>query len=170
MNRIVQILIFLISVNSFSQEELISFDPEFKIFLSQCYNIGQQLIDKNEIVDLNEWYEGEDLDNKFAKVQQLKSDFLSSELEITYHLVMMNEDPLIYNFTFYNKDTKSDFGLLIIGFKDRENNFVDYINTVSKATMDKGKIDLEKEPKEFSVPPPPPPPLPNTTKKKNGNR
>lgn len=163
-------LIFLISISIFSQEKKKIFNPELKKYVLQCEYIGRTIIDKNVSSDLDKWYDGIDKEKAILKIKQLESDINNSKLDVTYHLIMMNESPLIYTYHFYNKETKTKFGQLFIQFKDRENDLVDYVKLVTKSRME--EIDAELENKlntEPSVPIPPPPPPPPIEKKKKGN-
>lgn len=165
MRKTATILTLLISLTIFSQEKTI-FDSDLKEFVLQCENIGRTITDKNITTNLTEWYGGFDEEKVESFIKQLESDINNSELDVTYYLVMLNKNPLIYSFHFFNKETKEEFGQLFIYFKDKENNLVDDIKFVSKSKMEM----LDEEPDEntglINIPPPPPPP---SLKKKNGN-
>jgi hypothetical protein len=166
MKKIALITLFLTSTYVLAQKDKRIFQPEFQSFVLQCNNIGQTIIDKNESVELNNWYEGIDAEKIKTEIQKLESDIDKSDLEATYYLVMMNEEPLIYSFHFYNKETKVEFGQLFIRFKNRENNLVDDIKVINKEQMELINKEVEEQPLPTNIPPPPPPPI---EKKKNGN-
>ena len=165
MRKTATILTLLISLNIFSQEKTI-LDSDLKEFVLQCENIGRTITAKNIATNLTEWYDGIDKEKAESFIKQLESDINNSELDVTYYLVMLNENPLIYSFHFFNKETKEEFGQLFIYFKDKENDLVDDLKFVSKANMEM----LDEEPDEntglINIPPPPPPP---PLKKKNEN-
>jgi hypothetical protein len=164
MRNTLLILILFISTNIFAQEKNEILKPELEKYVLQCENIGRILIDKNESTDLTNWYEGIDTEKAISEIKQLESDIDNSELKATYYLTMMNENPLIYSYHFYNKETKTEFGQLFIRFKDRENNLVDDIKVVSKKQMEEINAESDKESGTLNIPPPAPP----TEKKKNG--
>jgi len=164
MRNTLLILILFISTNIFAQEKKEILKPELEKYVLQCENIGRILIDKNESTDLTNWYEGIDTEKAISEIKQLESDIDNSELKATYYLTMMNENPLIYSYHFYNKETKTEFGQLFIRFKDRENNLVDDIKVVSKKQMEEINAESDKESGTLNIPPPAPP----TEKKKNG--
>jgi hypothetical protein len=166
MRNITLILIFLTSTNIFAQEKKEIFKPELEKYVLQCENIGRTITDKNILSDLNKWYDGTDKENAISEIKKLESNIDKSELDATYYLTMMNENPLIYSYHFYNKETKTEFGQLFIRFKDRENNLVDDIKFVSKAQMEEINAESKKSSGTMNIPPPPPPPV---GKKKNGN-
>ncbi len=173
--RRTNILLFtiIISANVFAQEQKRIFKKEFAIFSIQCEHIGKTIIDKNVTTDFENWYEGQEKEKGLAAIQQLENDINQSHLEVTYHLVLLNENPLIYTYNFYNEKTKSEFGQLFIKFTNRDNILVDDIKFTSKAKMEeiyaKNKGDATYE--GAIPPPPPPPPLPKTSNKKDtGNR
>ncbi len=157
MRKTSTILILLISLNIFSQEKRI-FSSEFKEFVLQCENIGSTITDKSIATNLTEWYDGVDKEIAESAIKQLESDINRSKLNVTYYLTILNENPLIYSFHFFNKETKEEFGQLFIYFKDKENNLVDDLKFVSKAKMEM----LDSKPDEntglINIPPPPPPP------------
>ena len=166
MRNTLLILILLTSINIFAQEKKEIFKPELEKYVLQCENIGRILIDKTISKDLNKWYEGTDKETVISEIKQLETDIDNSELKATYYLTMMNENPLIYSYHFYHKETKTEFGQLFIRFKDRENNLVDDIKVVSKKQMEEISAESEKESGTLNIPPPPAPP---TEKKKNEN-
>lgn len=131
------------------------FQPEFQSFVLQCNNIGQKIIDKDESVKLDDWYEGIDAEKIKSEIRKLESDIDKSDLEVTYYLVMMNEEPLIYSFHFYNKETKTEFGQLLIRFKNRKNNLVDDIKVIDKEQMELINKKAEEQPLPTNIPPPP---------------
>ncbi|WP_028873631.1 hypothetical protein [Psychroserpens burtonensis] len=166
MKKITLTLLFLISINIYSQEQQKIFKPEFEKFVIQCETIGRTIINKNVATELSSWYEGSDIEKVNSNINQLESDIDNSVLDATYYLVMMNENPLIYSFHFYNEETKTEFGQLFIQFMDRENNLVDNIRFASKTEMKKVSEESKIYPGNMKIPPPSPP---QTKKKKNRN-
>ncbi|TXD80806.1 hypothetical protein ESY86_19920 [Subsaximicrobium wynnwilliamsii] len=167
MKKIALTFIFLISINVFSQEEKRIFNSEFEKFVLQCETIGRTITNKDIETEFSNWYEGIDSEKLNLEVKQLESDIKNSELEVTYSLIMMSENPLIYSFHFYNEITKTEYGQLFIRFADRENNLVDDIKVVSKTQLEEINKESEIELENMNIPPPPPPPP--IKKKKNEN-
>ena len=164
MKKFVLITLFLTSISVFAQKDKEILEAEFHPFVLQCNNIGQTIIDKNQSVKLEDWYEGIDVEKINTEIQKLESDIDKSDLEATYYLVMINEQPLIYSFHFYNKETKTEFGQLLIRFKNRENTLVDDIKVMDKEQMELINKEAEEKPLPTNIPPPPP-----TEKKKERN-
>ena len=141
------------------------FQSEFAPYTTQCEKIGRLLIDKTAESNLTEWFEGNDLDKFKSELVEFESEIDKSELDVTYYLSLMNENPLIYTFDFRNAETEKPFGQIYIRFINRENILVDDIKVVTKSKME--EIELESENSE--LPKLPPPPKPPKEKKKNGN-
>ena len=90
MKKIALITVFLVSINSFSQEKRKMFQSEFAPYTIQCEKIGRLLIDKTAESNLTEWFEGNDLDKFKSELSEFESDIDKSELEVTYYLSLMN--------------------------------------------------------------------------------
>ena len=142
MKYITFIITLFLSLNIFSQERKKIDEPEYKKFVQQAEYIGKTIVDKNIITDVNNWYEGIDKENVLSDIQQLERDINNSELDVTYSLSTLNKNPLIYTLRFYNEPSKTEFGILFIRFKNRENNIVDDIRLADKTTME----GVEEEP------------------------
>lgn len=164
MRKIIGIIIFLTSVNIYTQEKKKIFNTEYKTYVIQCENIGSTIINKNVSLEIDNWYEGNDKEKVVQDLKQLEYEIDISELDVTYYLMLMNKKPLIYTYHFYNKETKAEFGQLFIQFKDRENNLVDYVRLVNSEKLK--EIETQADLKNDFIPPPPPPPI---EKKNNGN-
>ncbi|WP_298321422.1 hypothetical protein [uncultured Aquimarina sp.] len=154
--------IFLITaftiIKVVSQEQKTIFQPEFAPFTIQCEKIGRAIVDKNSNSIVSEWYEGEKLNEKTSLITQLESDIDASKLEVTYYLILINEEIPAYTFHFFNEKTKEEFGQLFLLFKNRDNVLIDDIKLVDKAGMEKIKSESDKNNKFKNIPPPPPPP------------
>lgn len=159
MNKITTLILLIISLNILSQEKKNTVSSNSDIFISQCNKIGQSIIKKNKTTKLKSWYEGTNLKQQQLAIKKLELDINTSDLDVTYYLTMMNEKPLIYNFHFYNRATKTEFGNLLIKFKDRKNNLVDDIQVISKNQLKKINTEVKNQslPKNIPLPPPPPP-------------
>jgi hypothetical protein len=123
------------------------------------------MIDKNQSVKVDDWYEGMDVERIKPEIEKLELNIDKSDMEITYYLVMVREEPLIYSLGFYNTESKTEFGQLLIRFKDKENNLVDYIKVIGKKEMEMINKEANEQPLPTNILPPPPP----IEKKKNGN-
>ncbi|WP_299365415.1 hypothetical protein [Winogradskyella sp.] len=141
------------------------FQSEFAPYTIQCEKIGRLLIDKTAGSNLTEWFEGNDLDKYKSELSEFESDIDKSELEVTYYLSLMSENPLIYAFDFRNAETETPFGQIYIRFINRENILVDDIKIITKSKMD----EIESESDNSELPKLPPPPKPPKEKKKSGN-
>ena len=166
MKNSILITIFLISLNSFSQEKRKMFQSEFELFTIQCEKIGRLLIDKTSESNIKEWFEGNDLDKFKSELAAFESEIDKSELDVTYYLSLMKENPLIYSFDFRNAETETPFGQVYIRFIDRQNILVDDIKIVTKSKME----DIELESENSELPKLPTPPKPPKEKKKKEKR
>ncbi|WP_299685704.1 hypothetical protein [uncultured Dokdonia sp.] len=167
--RILFVISLCISINLFAQEERKIFSDEFKKFVLQCETIGNVLIDKNKEAKISDWYEGEETELIASYLKQLEADIDASTLEVTYYLVMLKENPLVYSFHFFNKETKEEFGQLFINFQTGDNILVDDLHYVSKAKIEMLDVESDKKTGLITIPPPPPPPpSPLKKKKKSG--
>ncbi len=155
MKNNILIIILLIGGNIFSQEERKLFQSEFAPYTFQCEKIGRLLIDKTIESNLMDWYEGKDLRRIKSEIEKLESDVDKSDLEVTYYLVMMNEQPLIYTFHFYNEETKTEFGRLFIRFNNRDNNLVDDIKVIDKKQLESINKESQNQPLPTNIPAPP---------------
>jgi len=140
-NKIV-FLVFLITANIYSQERKKLFQDEFAPFTLLCKKIGDSIIKKTAELKLSEWYEGSENEKINSNILKLKTDINKSKLNVTYWIMIMNEDPLIYTIHFGNNTTKEEFGQLYFVFKNRDNTLVDNVNFISKNEMEK----IESEP------------------------
>ena len=164
MKKVSLITFLIISINIFSQEKKELFNSEFSKFIIQCNNIGKTIIEKNKATELKSWYEGINSEKVNLEIKKLESDINNSELDVTYYLVMLRKEPLIYSFHFYNKETKTEFGTVLISFKNRENNLVDSIKIENKEELEKLNTQFENE---AEIPSLPARKLPPIGKKKN---
>ena len=136
-------LVFLISLNVFSQQKK-AFSSELDEFVLQCETIARTLIDKNKATNLTEWYEGHYKGIAETNIKQLESDIDNSLIDVTYRLTKVNENPQpyghrvyqVYRLRFYSKETQAEFGLLYISFKDKRNNLVDGISLLSREKVE----------------------------------
>jgi hypothetical protein len=163
MKNILLIAILLISMVGTSQEKRKIFQEEFVPYTLQCEKIGRLLIDKTKVSNLTEWYEGNDLEKFKSELSEFESVIDNSELEVTYHLLLMNENPAIYSFNFSNIETKTTFGQIFIRFKNRENILVDDLKIITKSKMEEIKLESENS----ELPKLPLPPKPPKEKQKN---
>ncbi len=159
------IVTFLISVTIYSQEKKKLFQAEFAPFTIQCEKIGRLLIDKTIESKLSDWYEGIEPEEINLELIKFESEIDKSELDITYYLILMSENPLFYSFDFHNEQTKEQFGQLFVRFKDRENTLVDRVQFISKSKMDEIESENNSEFNDIPLSPL----LPSEKKKKNGN-
>ena len=163
------LLSIFITSAMFSQDNTKLLNPDLDKFIMRCQSLGESLTNKSIKTDLDTWYEGHDKQRALQHVNRLESDIDQSNLKVTYYLILMNENPWIYTFHFYNEETKAQFGQLFINFTDKDNDLVDYIAFVSKEKL----AEIDNMPKDDSgflvIPPPPPPPAPAppVLKKKN---
>ncbi|MBN4070764.1 hypothetical protein JYT76_03700 [Olleya sp. AH-315-F22] len=141
------------------------FQSELASYTIQCEKIGRLLIDKTTESNLTEWFEGNDSEKLASELLKFESEIDESELNVTYYLSLMSENPLVYSFDFRNAETKKPFGQIYIRFINRDNILVDDINLVTKSKME----EIELESKNSELPKLPPPPKPPKEKKKSGN-
>ncbi|WP_159090920.1 hypothetical protein [Aquimarina aquimarini] len=156
MKKHILLITILVTGGVLSQEKKTIFQPEFAPYTIQCEKIGRTIANKNSSSDVSEWYEGEKLQETISQISKLESDIDTSELEVTYYLVLINEEPPTYSFHFFNKETKEEFGQLSLLFKNRDNTLIDEIRLVDKAGLEKIKSKSEKDFEFKNIPSPPP--------------
>jgi len=149
MKNTILILLFLTSINVFTQEK--SIYEKYKI---QCEDIGRTIIDKNISTDLTEWYEGHSDTMLLWQIRQIERDIDNSKLDVTYSLTRISRypkatDPYEYRLRFYNKETETQFGKISIKFFDRKNNLVDKIWVIVGDPLPCGITKMLPRPKKI---------------------
>ncbi|GEM_PF-3589907 len=167
MKNKILILIFLISINTHSQEKKKIFQDEFAPFTLLCKKIGDSIVSKTAEFKLSEWYEGDENEKVNANILELKTDIRASKLNVTYWIALMHENPLIYTIHFGNKETKEEFGQLFFTFINRDNVLVDKVSFNSKLEIKKMESEPTKPMDTMGMRNATLPPLPTSDKKTN---